>query len=574
LKRRLKQKLYCLSSINYENKMHHRQHIADMPVILHRKGVAFVLASPGSRNALLINSFLRVFGWQCISIVDERSAAYVALGIASFSKKAVVLLCTSGTAALNYAPALAEAFHLGVPLIAITADRPPEWIDQQDNQTIHQEGLYNPNIKASFSMPVEVVREAELWHANRIINEAFNCATSGRPGPVHINVPLREPLYEEIPAAGDVHCIRQNFSLAFNETGDSLKNVWRHAGRILLVAGQQAYNEKLMQLLVNLSRDERISIIGEPLSNVRIPGIIQRPELLLARRDDNHDLDPDLLLYFGGPVVSNRLKQFLRHCNLKNSWFIDTTARHVDTFRHLTDVIAAGPVQFFEWVLTAGRSVSSDYRLLWQEHDKQLQDAVQTMAESFEFSDLGIMHRISAVLPEKAVVFAGNSGIVRYIGFFPPRCREIYANRGTSGIDGCVSTAVGIALAARETVIALVGDQSFVYDSNALWNRALPDNLKVVVVNNQGGGIFSMLDGPSVTPAFKSYLEAHHPAEIAELCAAFNVNHHKCNGYDDFDDSFKNIIRQKGPSVYEILTPREVNTVVFRNFVSQLKKPQ
>lgn len=555
--------------------MHHRQHIADMPAILHKKGIDDVVVSPGSRNAPLINSFMREFGHRCISIVDERSAAYVALGMASCSKMPVVLVCTSGTAALNYAPAVAEAFHMGVPLIIITADRPPEWIDQQDNQTIRQAGIYAANIKAFFSLPVEVNDEVELWHSRRIVNEACNIAQAGKPGPAHINVPLREPLYDEIPAAAEAAIITFSASVAFREPAGHLEKAWKEAGRILLVGGQQAYNKRLEKLLAIFDKDKRVCIIGEPMSNIRVKGVIRNPEPLLAGNESQHDLDPDLLIYFGGQVVSNRLKQFLRNCRVKHAWFIDPAGRHVDTFKQLTDVIQADPLCFFEWLSSLKNGPASDYNQLWQEHSRHVNALIQqVMAEPIEFSDLGIMQRISATLPATSVLFAGNSTIVRYIGFFPPRCREIYSNRGTSGIDGCVSTAAGVALATRDTVFALVGDQSFVYDSNALWNRSLPENLKVIVINNQGGGIFGLLDGPSSTPAFKPYLEAHHPVSIRELSAAFGVDYYTCSHYQDFDDAVENFIRVKGPAVFEFHTSPEINTGVFRNFVSYLKKSE
>jgi 2-succinyl-5-enolpyruvyl-6-hydroxy-3-cyclohexene-1-carboxylate synthase len=552
--------------------MHPRQHIADLPVILYKKGIADIIISPGSRNAPLINSFMRVFGERCHSIVDERSAGYVALGLAVSSKRPVTLLCTSGTAALNYAPAVAEAFHQGIPLIIITADRPPEWIDQQDNQTIRQAGIYAANVKAIFSMPVEVRLDAECWHARRMANEACNVAMSGRPGPVHINVPLREPLYEEIPFPEEAGCIRISASNTFNEPGDHLKKAWKEARNILLIAGQQPCNKDLSHWLELLSRDQRICIIGEPVSNIRVKGMIGNPDLLLAMDEDQHNLDPDLLIYFGGQVVSSRLKQFLRSCGTKSSWYIDAGGRHVDTFQHLTDVIQADPIHFFEWLSSAEGGQASDYRQQWQEHADQMNTVIGAMTGAIEYSDLGIIQRISAALPAEATLFTGNSTVVRMIGFFPPSCREIYSNRGTSGIDGCISTAVGIAMANTGMVFTLVGDQSFIYDSNALWNRSLPENLKIIVVNNQGGGIFGLLEGPSSTPAYIPYLLAHHPASISELSAAFGVQYHACRNYHDFDDAFENFVREKGPSVFEIMTSHEINTRVFRNFVINLKK--
>lgn len=553
--------------------MHTRQHIADLPVILHRQGVEHVIISPGSRNAPLINSFFREFGDACISIVDERSAAYAGLGMALYSKVPVVLICTSGTAALNYAPAMAEAFHQGVPLIALTADRPPEWIDQQDNQTIRQPGIYARNCKACFSFPVEIRSEAERRHAHRIANEAYNMAVSGRQGPVHINIPLREPLYEEIPAPGEITCIAMAGSAVFNDPGDHFKKVWREAGHILLIAGQQAYNPRLSQLLERIAEDKRVCLIGEPLANLKAEGKIENPELLLAFQENNHDFDPDLLIYFGGQVVSSRLKLFLRCASIKHGWFIDLAGRHVDTFGHLSCVIQADPVHFFTWLSRIECEKNTDYGRHWHALKETADKMIHHAELKIEYSDLGIMQRLAASLPENALLFAGNSSIIRYLGFFRPRCKEIFSNRGTSGIDGCLSTATGIALATHDKVIALTGDQSFVYDSNALWNRSLPGNLKIVVLNNQGGGIFGMMEGPSSSPAYRSYFEAHHPAEIAKLSEAFNVSYFACRRYEDFSGSFTHFLQHNGPAVYEIFTPREVNPAVFRTFVSQLKKP-
>jgi 2-succinyl-5-enolpyruvyl-6-hydroxy-3-cyclohexene-1-carboxylate synthase len=553
--------------------MHARQHIADLPVILHRQGVEHVIISPGSRNAPLINSFFREFGTACISIVDERSAAYVGLGIASYSRVPVVLLCTSGTAALNYAPAVAEAYHQGIPLIAITADRPPEWIDQQDNQTIRQSGIYASNHKASYIFPVEVRSETEKWHAHRIVNEAYNTAVSGRQGPVHINIPLREPLYEKIPDPGEVTCIKIAGSPSFDDPGDKYKKIWKTARKILLVAGQQAYSSELSPVLERILADERVCLIGEPPANMKVTRKIENPELVLTFPEKDTCLCPDLLIYFGGQVISNHLKNFLRECPVKHGWFIDPGGRYVDTFQHLSCVFQVDPVIFFTWLSRIKCNTDSAYSRYWDDLTTQAHKILHPACKKIKFSDLGILYRITESLPENALLFVGNSGIVRYLGFFRPRCKEIFSNRGTSGIDGCLSTATGIALVTDEMVIALTGDQSFVYDSNALWNRSLPENLKIVVINNHGGGIFGIIDGPSSSPAYESYFEAHHPAEIDKLSAAFGVLYFACKSYKDFEDSFKRFLKEKGPAVYEIFTSREVNPAVFRTFVDQFKKP-
>ena len=179
--------------------LHSKQHITDLAYVCQKKGIDSVVVSPGSRNAPLIKAFFELFGDNCISIADERSAAYFALGMAACSHKPVVLLCTSGTAVLNYAPALAEAYYQQVPLLAITADRPGEWIDQQENQTLRQPGIYRNYIKGSYHLPQVIHSRDDVLYAQRIVNEAINLTLSPSPGPVHVNVPLTEPLYESLP---------------------------------------------------------------------------------------------------------------------------------------------------------------------------------------------------------------------------------------------------------------------------------------------------------------------------------------------------------------------------------------
>jgi 2-succinyl-5-enolpyruvyl-6-hydroxy-3-cyclohexene-1-carboxylate synthase len=234
---------------------------------------------------------------------------------------------------------------------------------------------------------------------------------------------------------------------------------------------------------------------------------------------------------------------------------------------NLTHVLRTQPERLFNWIAQSGNERDGDYCRLWQ----KLQDNVYALSKTFfnvvEYSDLGIIHHIVSAVPENSLLFVGNSSIARYIGFFQPGSKSIFSNRGTSGID-----AVGIAYASHETVFALVGDQSFVYDSNALWNRTLPENLKIIVINNQGGGIFSLIDGPSTTPVFRPYLEAHHPADICKLSGAYGVNYYRCENFGDFNNSFETFIRAEGTAVYEVITPKEVNPIVFRNFISQLKR--
>ncbi len=517
--------------------MNRKSHIALMAALLKAKGVKHVVIAPGSRNAPLIQSFYKEFGENCLSIVDERSAGYFALGIALKTQTPVVVITTSGTAVLNLAPAIAEAFYQGVPLIAITADRPAEWLGQQDNQMIRQQNVFVNNCKASFEMPVECTCEDDLWLSNRIVNEAFNKAGTGKFGPVHINVPLREPLYEELPLFTE-HTIIETVIPTVFEIDTELLSSWNKAKRILIVCGQQAYDSNLNTILNQFASDSRVVVLSESTGNISGDTILQNPDLLFQyAQKELTNLQPDLLVYYGGQVVSKRIKNYLRTVS-GEVWYISPNGQQVDTFKNLTKVIQADLTGLFASLYKNVEIVtSSDYSHQWQQLYTKTLEAVELQTETVEFSDLWVTKQIANKLQTRDILFAGNSSMIRYLQFFTNKAVQVFANRGTSGIDGCVSTAVGIAKVSDQKVIAVVGDLSFVYDSNGLWNKNLPVDLKIIVVNNKGGGIFSMIPGPSQQVGFEEFFQAHHSVSIEKITEAFGVDYYFCSDAEGFEES-------------------------------------
>lgn len=548
--------------------IHSLQHITDLTEILYLQGVRDVVISPGSRNAPLIRAFYKRFGERCTSIVDERSAAYFALGQSLHTQKPTVLISTSGTAALNYAPAVAEAFFQGVPLLVLTADRPSEWIGQQNNQAIWQNNIFGKNVKAEYTLPVNSSEKDSLWFAHRIINEAFHKTLADEPGPVHINVPLREPLYEKLPEVdSEINVIRKEETEFILKENSLLASKWKVAKSIMIVSGQLSPDKELLQLIQNIANDNRVVIVAEPTSNLHTIATISSPEMVLnnsCKYPEN--AIPELVIYFGGQIISQKIKLFLN--KIKGTDFIAILPddQIIDTFQNVNLVLKSDPFSVLKSLQVKSTAVQSTFKKFWQGEINSAEIAREQYTNQIGFSDLQTYKIISESLPGNAIVFAGNSNAVRYLFYFDQKTRVFYSNRGTSGIDGCLSTAAGLASRLSVPVYVIVGDLSFGYDSNALWNRELPKNLKIILVNNSGGGIFHLLKGPSETDAFLPLVNANHPIDFKKLTEAFGLNYNLNSSGKDIKKSLKNLCIEKGEAeVLEIQTPNNGEPQITKN---------
>jgi 2-succinyl-5-enolpyruvyl-6-hydroxy-3-cyclohexene-1-carboxylate synthase len=550
---------------------HPKQHITDLAEICYRKGVRSVVISPGSRSAPLIKAFYSVFEEKCISIVDERSAAYFALGLALYTQIPVVLICTSGTAVLNYAPALAEAYYQHVPLIAVTADRPREWIDQQDNQTLRQSGIYRNFIRGSFELPQVITSEDEVWYAHRIINEAVDLSVTPSMGPVHINVPLTEPLYDELPPPSEririILSLKPDISVKLPV---DLIREWQLAQRIMILHGQDNPGSPLSSFLPSFSSDERIIVMAENIANVSGNNVISNSNLLLVNSRNNGPACPDLILHSGGQVVSKALTGFLRRAGNASCWRIGTDNSLIDTFKQVTRSIPLPANALYralsEW---SGTKASVSYRDIWLETAAKVNDLARKFIRETSFSDLRAMNRIFQLIPAGTNLVLGNSSIIRYSQIFPVHPQvKYFANRGVSGIDGSLSTAAGIAFAAQDLTLAIAGDLGFLYDSNALWNRKLPSNLRILVINNGGGGIFHILKGPSDQPGFKNYIEANHPVNLEKLAGAYGLDYYFADNEPDLDRHWDAFIQGQGRTIiFEVKTDAAISAAAFRQLM-------
>lgn len=550
---------------------HPKQHISDLAEICRLKGIRQIVISPGSRSAPLIQSFYRVFGNDCISIVDERSAAYFALGIAEYTRTPVVIICTSGTAVLNYGPALAEAFYQGVPLLAVTADRPRELIDQQDNQTLHQPDIYKNFIKGSFDLPQVIASADDLWYSHRIINEAIDLAGSSFEGPVQVNVPLTEPLYDELPPpSSPLRVIIRELPETELRLSPGLIQEWKDAKRIMIVHGQDHPGSGVIQQLQSLSEDSRVIVIAENIANVPGERIIRNSNLILSRNRKTSPEYPDLILHSGGQVVSKALTGYLRRAVHVKCWRIGNDHTLIDTFKLATRRIPFPEKDVYK-ALAAVKSdpLAPSYRDLWVKTGQATNNQAFQIIRGFPFCDLKVFSKVCMSLPAGMILVPGNSSIIRYVQLFDDgRQRECFANRGVSGIDGSLSSAAGIAFASGKMTLAILGDLGFIYDSNGMWNRALPPNLRILVINNGGGGIFHILKGPSDQPAFKQFIEANHSVDLQKLSTAYGLAYFYANNENSLGAQWDTFLADNGrAAVFEVRTDAVLSASVFRELM-------
>ena len=541
-----------------------------------KKGLSDIIISPGSRNAPIIIAFAGRPEVHALSIVDERSAAFFAIGMAQQTGKTVAVACTSGSAALNYAPAIAEAYYRKLPLLVLTADRPPELIDRGYGQTIRQHDVYRNYVKGSYELPVEVENEQSRQETMNIINEAINLTQYPEPGPVHINIPFREPLYgttEETPDVEITDFEKQEDDV--QHLAEELASSWNDRNKVMIIAGQQNRNNELNTLLAALVQQKKAVLLSETTSNVNGDSFIDTIDNVISTINEQEaaDFQPGLLITFGGPVVSKMVKKFLRDHPPEEHWHISPSGEETDTYFKLRKVLEAEPEVLFEELLPQVKKNDSRYTVTWKNRKELVVSRRDAYLKKTPYSDLRVFDFILKNLPEGTNLHLGNSTPVRYSQLFGSSSKfHYFSNRGVSGIDGQLSTVAGSAFVNDELHVLVTGDLGFFYDSNGLMNKYLKSNFKIIVINNGGGGIFRFIDGPSTTEHLEEFFEARHNWKAERIAEAFDVKYFKAENQEQFKQNFTCwMAEQSGPALLEIFTPAEKNAEILLEYFRYLK---
>ena len=549
------------------------QHIAQLADILVQNEITKVVLSPGSRNAPLIIAFDSHPQIETYVIHDERSAAFFALGMADEIQKGVAIVCTSGSAPLNYAPAIAEAYYRQVPLLVLTADRPEELIDQGDGQCIRQFDVYQNYIKNSFQLTEE--------DSENQIKMGLKALLNAPKGPVHFNIPLAEPLYEtaEFKSVKYAEVELADEKKLTELDKDLITEIWKSTGKKLIIVGQLMPNQRLQILFDILAHDSSVAVLVENTSNLKkFTKFCHSIDLTLAviNEDEIADFKPELLISIGGAVISKKIKHFFRQHKPKHNWRVGAFLIDEDTYQSKTKSFCIQPETFLEFINTIDYAPLSNFGNQWKSKDFFGQEMHQSFVEQAPYSDLKVFDFIIDTLPEGISFQMANSSVVRYCQLFQPiQSVNYFANRGVSGIDGSTSTALGMAVANPQKLVVLVtGDISFFYDSNALWNSYLPPNFRIILINNNGGGIFNIIDGPRQSQQNEKFV-APHQAKAEHLCKAFDVNYIKVNNLTDLEDKMADFYKEyenKRPVLLEVDTASQSNHSVLAEYFDFLSK--
>lgn len=513
----------------YSNK----ENVNILTSLLVAHGVQHAVVCPGSRNSAIVHNLNECPAIHCYPVTDERSAGFYGLGMAQALRQPVVVCVTSGTALLNLAPAVAEACYQHIPLVAISADRPPQWIDQLDGQTLPQPDALGRFVRKAVSLP-EPHDTEEHWYCNRLVNEALIAALQGGRGPVHINVPITEPLFDytvsELPVERKIEWTAADMSPA---TLSHVTRMFLQARRPMLISGQP----------MNPLLDEAVSLVG----------------------DDEAYL-PDFVLYIGGSIVSKRLKRFLRKA--KETWVVNASGELPDTFMNLTHVFQGD-----------GEAVADHIRFMMvmephpfvQQWDELLA-RIRQQVEAYEpaYSEMAAVKYFEQYVGDAEVHYA-NSTAIRLANIFARH--PVWCNRGVNGIEGSLSTAAGFSCVTDKRVFCVIGDLSFFYDQNALWNQNLHENFRILLLNNGRGGIFNMLPGLEQSPARDAFVAAEHHTSAEGICQANDIVYLSASDMPQLRAGIDTLlnIESTRPVLLEVFTDSYEDERVFRDYYLDIR---
>lgn len=532
--------------------------------LLKQYGIKDVVLSPGGSDIPLIHSIETDPDFNCFSVVDERSAAYYAMGISQTKNRAVACVCTSGTAVSNYLPGITEAFYQNVPVVAITADKNPYFQDQLETQKIWQNHVFDGVVKKSVDLPLVKTADDE-WLCNRLVNEALLELNHNGAGPVQINVPIvgRTDIYDCQILPKERRINRRILN------DDAWSYFAKHLSkkRIMVVVGQNLVFNESDICNMNLFFKRTNSIFStEHLSNLTCDGCLNTyplTEMFLPNRIQC--LKPDLVISIGNNLAAYNLKPFLRNnFNSIENWLIWENGTVRDAYKSLTEIIECDPAFFFETItkyLPADNPTHEYYEAWKRETDK-------IKIPLFEFSNFYVAQQLSKIIPAKSILHLAILNSTRVMQFF--KLNEgvrTYSNVGALGIDGCVSTFAGQAAATEQLAFLLVGDLSFFYDMNAAGVRSVSNNVRIILLNNGGGSEFQFFMGKKRIPTIDSNICAEHEKVAAGWIKSLGYEYYMASNKEEFDaviDAFGKPSAK--PMFLEVLTDMEEDANLTNQF--------
>ena len=543
-----------------------------------KKNIKNIVISPGSRNAPLTLGFNLHPYFKTYSLVDERAAAFFALGIAQQVKFPVVLVCTSGSALLNYYPAISEAYYSNIPLVILSADRPERLLNIGDGQTINQKNVFDKNIGYS-----ENLNQNDNYYLNLFglrannqdkINKALNFSIE-KQTPVHINIPFSEPLYE-ITNSLSVNTINKLPGLNNQNIKNisSFRNKWQNSIKKIILIGVSSPDILCKKSIDLLASDSSLLVLTENTSNVYHPSFCNKIDQLIAPLTNKElkEFRPEILITIGGMIISKKIKAIFRDNKPKEHWHIGIHDAN-DTFFCLTKHFKTIPNNIISKLYENFKDNGSDFNNKWdliiskrrEKHKKYLSELI--------YCDFKVFDYVLKSIPSNSMLQVSNSSAIRYTQLFDiDSSINVFCNRGTSGIDGSTSTAIGAASVFKGNTVFITGDLSFFYDSNALWNNFIPTSFRIILINNKGGGIFKILTKDNNTELFKKFFETKHDLYAKDLCNMYGFEYFS----SDNEDTLKNVLndfynQSDKPRLLEVITDNDYNQDYLLNYFDFIK---
>jgi 2-succinyl-5-enolpyruvyl-6-hydroxy-3-cyclohexene-1-carboxylate synthase len=568
-------------------------------------GVHHIIIAPGSRNAPITVGLTTHEAFKTYSIVDERSAGFFAIGLSQQLHKPVAVLCTSGSALLNIYPAVSEAYYSRYPLVVLSADRPIYQIDIGNGQTIRQSGVFSKHLISETSLlqdithnraaiiesntqqlidvqstPQEVESQQKIIENNntkylqKVLSEM-----SSYQGPVHVNIPLEEPLYEFYDQND---FIVEQVKQPKNPQPKNFKSVqskWNKSKRILVVVGTLSPDTLSSNSISVLAHDPRVIVLHEITSNLHHHNFIAHIDrvILPIEKEKNsqeifQSLVPDLLITMGGMVVSKKIKSLLRSYKGVPHHHVGTD-RALDTYYLGVRQLQIDPNSFFG-NLNSLSDHKANYQSQWLQLSREREIAHDSFLAKAPFSDLLVFDKIMRAIPKNYLLQWANSSPIRYAQLFTvPTDSQSFCNRGTSGIEGSISTAVGAAVSSDRPTLTITGDLSFFYDANALWNQYIPANFRLIVVNNGGGGIFRILPNAKETPGFENYFETKHKRTAKHMAKQYGLSYQSVRTSISLRFALGRFFsKSTRGKILEISTPSTTNDLVLQSYFKFLSE--
>ncbi len=552
-----------------------KKNVLQLTALLRAHGIRRIVIAPGSRNIPLTQTFTACADFECYSVTDERSAGFFALGLALESGEPAAVCCTSGSALLNLHPAVAEAYYQQVPLLVISADRPAAWIGQMDGQTLPQPGVFGTLARRSVNLP-EVRSDEDAWFCNRLINEALLKLTHRVKGPVHINVPISEPFFDfsvrELP---EERVIRRYDSLDDAAASRLLAETFDACPRRLVICGQCAPEKDI--LLSDDFPEDMIYLCENLYNGPRKSYALQRTDawLYAATPEDKEALAPQLVITYGGHIVSKRLKQWLRRIPSLVHWHISPDGDTPDLFGRLTAVFEMSPATFFNHLEQCPPPITSDttdFVLNWTGKLFTLP------TPEFEYSSMQAIQELLETLclkSENVTLHLANSSAVRYAELWAINPHiKVFCNRGVNGIEGSLSTAIGYAAASQEINCIVIGDLSFFYDMNALWNGHIRPNVRILLLNNSGGEIFHSLPGLNLPPRGHDFVTAVHTTKAEGWAKERGFDYLAAHDESSLHEAMKQLLATDDnprPRLLEVFTDKDEDIRQLKAYYHSLK---